>query len=92
MPIFDYSCRSCGHQFELLVLPSSKEAPACPTCGSENLEKELSGFAVKTREMSLARVKKARHQRAASRDFKDRQVAEAEHVKEHVAEYMPPRE
>ena len=92
MPIFDYSCRSCGHQFELLVLPASTTAPACPKCASEDLEKELSGFAVKTREMTLARVKKARQQRAGSKDYKDQQVAEAEHVKEHVAEYLPPKE
>lgn len=44
MPIFEYSCRNCGARFELLV--RSADVPACPACGSEDLHKELSAFAV----------------------------------------------
>ena len=93
MPIYEYECRACGHQFEFLLLPTSKDAPACPECKSADLEKLMSGFAMSTVELTKSRVKKARAQRAGSKDFKDKQVAEAEHIQEHVREYMhePPK-
>lgn len=40
MPIFAYRCRSCGHQFETLVM--SGETPVCKTCESADLEQQLS--------------------------------------------------
>lgn len=89
MPIYEYECKLCRHQFEFLVLPTVKDPPVCPECGSADLEKLLSGFAMSTTELTKSRVKKARAQRAGSKDFKDKQVAEAEHIQEHVREYMP---
>ena len=44
MPIFEYACRSCGHQFEALVFGG--KVPPCPECEGKDLEKLLSGFAV----------------------------------------------
>jgi len=44
MPLFEYRCEPCGHRFEQLT--RAGVAPACPTCGSEQLEKQLSVFAV----------------------------------------------
>jgi putative FmdB family regulatory protein len=46
MPIFDYACASCGHQFEKLV--RSDTVPDCPACQSTRLEKKLSVFATST--------------------------------------------
>ena len=43
MPLFDFICRSCGKEFETLVMGSSK--PSCPDCKSEDLEKQMSVFA-----------------------------------------------
>jgi putative FmdB family regulatory protein len=45
MPLFEYQCRKCRHQFEALVIGARK--PSCPKCGSEDLEKRVSpiGFA-----------------------------------------------
>ncbi len=45
MPLFEYQCRKCGHQFEALVIGARKAA--CPKCQSEDLEKRVSpiGFA-----------------------------------------------
>lgn len=43
MPIYEYSCSKCGHEFETLVRASS--TPGCPGCGSTDLEKKLSVFA-----------------------------------------------
>ncbi|MBI4264395.1 MAG: hypothetical protein HY657_08460 [Acidobacteria bacterium] len=92
MPIHEYECKACGHQFEFLLLPTTTAAPACPECQSQDLDKRLSGFALSTAEITKARVKQARKALAQSKDYKDKQVAEAEHIKEHVAEYMPPRD
>lgn len=44
MPLFEYRCESCGHSFEHLV--RAGVPPSCPKCGSEQLEKQLSVFAV----------------------------------------------
>jgi putative FmdB family regulatory protein len=43
MPIFEYRCRVCEHPFETLV--TAARPPVCPTCGSTDLEKQLSVFA-----------------------------------------------
>jgi putative FmdB family regulatory protein len=44
MPLFEYACRGCGHRFEFLTREG--RAPACPACAGEDLEKQLSVFAV----------------------------------------------
>jgi len=80
MPIYEYECRGCGHQFELLVL---KNIPACPECQSQDLEQLLSGFAVSSQDMTRARVKAARQAYAQSKTYKDQKVHEAEEIAEH---------
>lgn len=40
MPIFEYSCKACGNEFEALV--RGEKVPACPACESTELEKLLS--------------------------------------------------
>ncbi len=47
MPIFEYSCKSCGKEFEALVLPTTGE-PQCPACQSRDLEKLVSSPAIKS--------------------------------------------
>lgn len=43
MPIYEYACSDCGHEFEALVRSST--VPECPSCHSKALEKQLSVFA-----------------------------------------------
>lgn len=43
MPIFEYACQDCGHEFEALT--RSSEQPECPRCHSIQLAKKLSVFA-----------------------------------------------
>lgn len=42
MPIFEYACQDCGHEFETLV--RSSDTPECPRCHSVQLAKKLSVF------------------------------------------------
>ncbi len=44
MPIFEYICKECHHQFEALVY--GKEKAECPKCHAKKLEPQLSVFAV----------------------------------------------
>lgn len=40
MPIYEYSCDKCGHEFEELVFDDA--APVCPHCGSHETRKLMS--------------------------------------------------
>jgi putative FmdB family regulatory protein len=44
MPIFEYICARCDHRFEAIVHGST--TPHCPSCDSDDLQKQLSVFAV----------------------------------------------
>jgi len=44
MPIFEYVCQECRHEFEALVFGQQKAE--CPKCHSRKLEAQLSVFAV----------------------------------------------
>ncbi|HXZ33040.1 MAG TPA: zinc ribbon domain-containing protein [Terriglobales bacterium] len=44
MPIFEYLCKDCDHQFEALIFGSDKAE--CPKCHGQKLVPQLSVFAV----------------------------------------------
>lgn len=44
MPIYEYICKECTHEFEALVL--GRDKAICPKCKSKNLVTQLSVFAV----------------------------------------------
>ncbi len=52
MPIFEYACKDCQHEFEALVFGSDKAE--CPKCRSKKLEPRLSVFAVSSKGTSSA--------------------------------------
>ena len=54
MPIFEYICKECDHQFEALVF-GNKNA-SCPKCRSKKLVQQLSVFAVSARSSSTSNV------------------------------------
>jgi putative FmdB family regulatory protein len=46
MPIYEYRCRECDHQFEILQrLGEGADDLACPRCDRHELEKLFSTFA-----------------------------------------------
>jgi len=85
MPIFDYECRKCGEQFELLVLKGT--VAECPACQGQELEQLISGFAVSSEATRQSNLQAARRRYAASSDVKDKKVAEIEEIREHAPDY-----
>jgi len=47
MPLYEYQCDDCGHNFEKLVRFSDPKVnkPVCPDCQSDNTHKRLSTIA-----------------------------------------------
>ena len=45
MPIYEYQCAACGHQFETLQKISDKPFSECPDCGKDALKKLISASA-----------------------------------------------
>ena len=42
MPIYEYECKDCGHQFETIRKISAGPPDACPSCGEDKLQKLVS--------------------------------------------------
>jgi putative FmdB family regulatory protein len=84
MPIYEYQCRKCSNQFELLVLKAT--VVECPTCQSQDLEQLLSGFAVSSDGIRSANAQNARRAQRNSSDNIEKNVAQAEYVKKHADE------
>jgi putative FmdB family regulatory protein len=51
MPLFEYACKECDHEFEALVRNS--ETPQCPSCHGTELQRRLSVFAAHTNGASV---------------------------------------
>ena len=47
MPIYEYICRSCKHEFDALVRPQDPP-PQCKSCQSQDLERLLSAASMST--------------------------------------------
>lgn len=58
MPIFEYRCQSCEHEFETLVLKGM--TPACPKCHAETLERMISIPTVKSESTHALAMKAAK--------------------------------
>jgi putative FmdB family regulatory protein len=46
MPLYEYACRECAHQFEALV--RGADTPQCPACHATALDRRFSAFAAHT--------------------------------------------
>ncbi len=62
MPIYDYACRRCKHNFELLVISST--VPACPHCGATRLQILMSAPAAPGKSAGIMAAGRARAAKA----------------------------
>jgi len=42
MPFYEYQCRACGHEFEVLAKVTDPVLKKCPDCGKSQLQKLVS--------------------------------------------------
>jgi putative FmdB family regulatory protein len=49
MPFYEYTCKACGHNLEVLQRMSDQPLTSCPECGKHELQKMIShsGFQLK---------------------------------------------
>ena len=81
MPIYEYKCRSCCHQFEKIV--KIKETPNCESCHSSDLEKIFNAPGIRT-------TKSHRHSAGqervdSSKVHQDQKVAESDFLKKELS-------
>jgi len=79
MPVYEFDCQGCGRGFESLVRGS--DTPVCPACGSDNLQRITSLFAVNSVNTRAAALKSARQQNM--REIRDKRIAEHEEIHGH---------
>jgi putative FmdB family regulatory protein len=79
MPIFEYACRTCQRQFELIV--RGTDTPQCPECGGIDLERLVSLFAVDSPTSRSLALNAARRRNAAT--TRDKAHADAEYERKH---------
>ena len=82
MPLYDFRCRACDHEFETLV--RTGDNPSCPECRSTDLERLLSTFALSTDERRQAAVRDSRKRQI--RANRDKVIAEEEYRAKHDKE------
>lgn len=78
MPLYDFKCLDCGHQFEALVL---KTEPSCPACQGGKLEQLISLFSVDSASIRQNNINSAR--RANVKVARDKAVADQEAINHH---------
>jgi putative FmdB family regulatory protein len=79
MPIYEYRCSGCGHEFEQLV--RTGDVPSCPSCKGQTLERQLSHVSVSSENTRSLNFKKERAK--AKLVQRDKDVAQAEYEKKH---------
>ena len=80
MPLYEYECKQCGHEFETLVR-TGDPAPTCSACGSAELEKLLPSVAVSTEHTRQTNFNKARER--AKKVTRDKEIAQFEYEEKH---------
>ena len=84
MPLYEYKCLACGHQFELLILRASQPV-ACPACAAESVEKQISLFAVNSESSHQASEASARkyNARLNAKQDPDKPRVQIDHPHQH---------
>lgn len=82
MPIYEYECKACGHEFEQLV--RTGDVPSCPSCKGQDLTRLLSLSSVSSENTRQLNFNRARAR--AKLVQRDKDVAQAEYEKKHREE------
>ena len=80
MPLYEFKCLGCGHQFEALVRPH-EGSPLCPSCQGDDLERILSMFAVSSEATRATNLNRAR--KAGEKERRDKREAEMDEIRHH---------
>ena len=48
MPIYEFTCKKCGEEFEELVSSGGGDVVECPKCSATAVERRMSAFAFKS--------------------------------------------
>lgn len=79
MPIHEFACAQCAHQFELLV--RKETVPQCPACGADGPQQLLSLPAVRSDQTHAAALRAARQR--DSRQGAERMAAQRDYERSH---------
>lgn len=79
MPIYEYKCDACGHEFELLVRGDMQ--PSCEKCASESIKRLLSLPSIKSETTRGLAMKAARRRDKAQ--GQERESAQREYEAHH---------
>jgi putative FmdB family regulatory protein len=79
VPIYEYRCEKCSHEFEQLV--RSRTVPACAKCGGDKLERLLSLPAIKSETTHGLAMRAARKRDKAQ--GQEREAAQREYEANH---------
>lgn len=78
MPIYEFRCKACLHEFEYL-LRSSSPAAKCPSCESLDLEQLISTTAFHSEGAAQANLSAAHRKVAAARGDRQREEHRQHH-------------
>jgi putative FmdB family regulatory protein len=81
MPLYDFSCKNCHHEFEALVRGADFSAIECPKCHGRDVERLVSAPAVSTDDRRQAAAKDSRLRQIRGR--KDAIIADEEYRRKH---------
>jgi putative FmdB family regulatory protein len=82
MPLYDYECHGCHHQFEVLVR-SPDPPPSCPACKSADLERLPSAISMSSEERTRSLVRRERKARLPKHQAEQREEFQKT-LKEHL--------
>jgi putative FmdB family regulatory protein len=82
VPLYDFRCRACGDQFEMLVRPPA--VPACPACAATDLERLVTGFSFSVRSGGLSPAARRAVQKQQNAQRRDHAAFQEEIEKKHL--------
>jgi putative FmdB family regulatory protein len=77
MPLYEYRCEACGHQFEVIQKFSDEPIAVCPKCGSGPVAKLLSSPAFQFKGTGWYITDYARKGTAEAKDGKEKPAKES---------------